>query len=673
MPMPMDTEISHDFHNHIQWPPGFQQQRDVAGFSTTKSYGQEAMTGLDENRGGEEESLLLNAAAGPSLLQYLSMPASGTRPNEYMSFDDDHSKNSGFQDPMFSGPAITAAASVGPNDQVYDPSVPRAFPTTPPQFGDCQSIDSIGKSLGLDHHDIIDHDGGIMNVPFGSHWDHVTVATGLHDFRQNSPPSAADAPSSPYSGSAFSSPTELDFTPDNASAITAPTPTANANTITGSTGEDAFSKYASIDAVTASSELFHTPPNSSLFPVANRFTPDIVSELDDDATPYVDYGHGGAPESAALAVSDDLQYQYQYQTEQEQLTPSPENDADVRHVEDVSEMEALTISAADMEALSTIPWTNTPMMIWENPSTALATDSREQAGKENHDTAIGMHATAAAAGAANEDDDDGFISDSAIFDRHGSVKNCLPPALPHGHDHNKYLLVIDTQNGRRMRIKGTLQNTDIGEIPDSYCKANAVFPRSWRPRHGPVGDEEFGSEDATNDTDRKTPNKSSEEPFTILPLLHRPKGGRWYKVSDTIDSASGVIHPSLSSHDIYQQVPDGPYPKNDPAEKATNGVISVLLANGKWTEFNIPRPRKRRTECALNELGYRMSWTASRALSKRPLFLQRACEIPFPLVSPFSFPTRLSRVSNTCFFFSLDQWISIAKKCASRWEEQAFR
>lgn len=687
-PIPMRAEIiSHDVDNHGR-KRHHMSQPDIPEFSTGKDFTQERPTKRNRVEGSFPSSLLLGdvgmaavsaaaaAAAGPSLLQYLSMPTTSTiRPNEPEAFDDGGNDGldgtSNFQNgapffPFFGGQSIAAAANADADaaPRSYHSSVPQTFPNIPSQFA-CEPVEkNIDKSLDLnENHITFDPEDAIMSAPFCyPHWkedqdpQHTATITGAGLNRNSPPPSIesttpradsyAYSPPSPYSSSEFSGPTEIDFTPGNPSTpATDMTVTATEDITNTSASEDTYAKYAS-DSADAGviSGLLPTAVDSSSLMLSgeHQFDTDIATPELNDGNAF-GYEKGGTSELAFLANLEIPEYQTEQQ--QEQLNqPSSINAGLVGNFGGIGELDQFKISAADLEALGAIPWTHNQMMIWENQSRP-AGPTIPGSDAHSNETDEGKPADGATVETyENNNDDEGFIPDAAIFDEHGSVRGCLPPTLPAGHRHKKFLVVEDTQNGRRMRIKCALENTDIGEIPDSYCKSNAVFPRSWRPRHGPVGDEEFGSEEAGTPTTTSTDDAGSkanspEEPFTVLPLLHRPKGGRWYKVSDTLgDSASNVISPSLNSNDsnggncAYQQVPNGPYPKDDPAEKATNkGVISVFLSNGEWTEFNIPRPRKRRIECALNELGSRMSWAQSRTFSGRPLFLQRACKYFSPL------------------------------------------
>ncbi|KAI5294668.1 hypothetical protein KEM55_006517, partial [Ascosphaera atra] len=62
----------------------------------------------------------------------------------------------------------------------------------------------------------------------------------------------------------------------------------------------------------------------------------------------------------------------------------------------------------------------------------------------------------------------------------------LPPPLPAGHRYPKFIVIHDNDLGRRIRVKTTLEDVNLREIPDSYRQESAVFPRAWKPVNGPM-------------------------------------------------------------------------------------------------------------------------------------------------------------------------------------------
>ncbi len=72
--------------------------------------------------------------------------------------------------------------------------------------------------------------------------------------------------------------------------------------------------------------------------------------------------------------------------------------------------------------------------------------------------------------------------------------------LPEGKK-RKFILVDDTQKNARVRVKVTLDQVNVQDIPDSYRKQNSVYPRSYYPiqmqSEPPAG--RFSTEDAEAD------------------------------------------------------------------------------------------------------------------------------------------------------------------------------
>lgn len=146
--------------------------------------------------------------------------------------------------------------------------------------------------------------------------------------------------------------------------------------------------------------------------------------------------------------------------------------------------------------------------------------------------------------------------------------NALFGELPEG-KRRKFILVEDTQKNGRVRVKVTLDQIEMSEIPDSYRKQNSVFPRAYFP----VQMQE-ASEGAKNDRF----NEEGAEVDGGMPIAG--------KTSVSVPSSDGeteVAVPQISKH-------------------------------------------KRGREQKVNELGYRMAWGQGRVFSGRPIFLARARE-----------------------------------------------
>lgn len=134
----------------------------------------------------------------------------------------------------------------------------------------------------------------------------------------------------------------------------------------------------------------------------------------------------------------------------------------------------------------------------------------------------------------------------------------------------KFILVEDGQRGTRVRVRVTLDQINMDEIPDQQRQINAVYPRSY-----------FDQQVA----------EPAASPRTRM---------GWNDDEDD----------------------------EDEGEKAATGRTMVPVKLLDDTQVELPLPRmttsRRSKEVALNELGYRMSWGQARTFHGRTLFLQRS-------------------------------------------------
>lgn len=132
----------------------------------------------------------------------------------------------------------------------------------------------------------------------------------------------------------------------------------------------------------------------------------------------------------------------------------------------------------------------------------------------------------------------------------------------------KFILVEDTQKSNRVRVKVTLDQIDMREIPDSYRKSNSVFPRAYFP-------------------------------VEMQTQQSQPGGERFVEEEgEEVDGARPTVGKTS---------------------------VTVPITNGE-AEVDVPgiSSNKRAREQNINELGYRMAWGQSRVFSNRPIFLARA-------------------------------------------------
>jgi hypothetical protein len=137
----------------------------------------------------------------------------------------------------------------------------------------------------------------------------------------------------------------------------------------------------------------------------------------------------------------------------------------------------------------------------------------------------------------------------------------------------KFIIVDDPAKNQRVRVRVTLDAVDTDEIPDSFRKSNAVYPRSWFPM------------------------QMQDPP----PAGH---GTRFFDGDDDDDT--------------------------NPRGRRGRTMVPVPLADGAAAEVGTPRMRRslRGKEIRINELGYRMAWHQSRVFNGKSVFLQKAREFP---------------------------------------------
>ena len=136
----------------------------------------------------------------------------------------------------------------------------------------------------------------------------------------------------------------------------------------------------------------------------------------------------------------------------------------------------------------------------------------------------------------------------------------------------KFILVDDPDRNARVRVRVMLDNVDMSEIPDSYRKANSVYPRSYFPIQ-------------------------MQSPLGSL------KASRFFDDDD----------------------PEGGS-KDDGETTLGKTLVPVVMLEGQERQVPVPKlaRAKRAKEVTMNDLGYRMSWSQSRVFAGRTVFLQRA-------------------------------------------------
>ncbi|GES64269.1 ribosomal protein L24E [Aspergillus terreus] len=178
---------------------------------------------------------------------------------------------------------------------------------------------------------------------------------------------------------------------------------------------------------------------------------------------------------------------------------------------------------------------------------------------------LGRHQTVATSTSKLDEMDTDEIDD----DERNPSTDALFGTFPEG-KRRKFILVDDTQRNCRVRVKVMLDQVDMNEIPDSYRKANSVYPRSYFP------------------VQMKNP------PGPVVP------GKRYIRDDTETDDGDATIGRILV-----------PAPQMDGDNEATVPRLSRA---------------RRRKDVLLNDLGCRMSWSQSRVFSGRMLFLQRSLD-----------------------------------------------
>lgn len=144
----------------------------------------------------------------------------------------------------------------------------------------------------------------------------------------------------------------------------------------------------------------------------------------------------------------------------------------------------------------------------------------------------------------------------------------------------KFILVEDNKRNSRLRVRVTLEDVNPKEIPDSFRKSSAVFPRSYFPR------------------EMQSPPPSAT-------------GSQFFEddLSDDNVEVDGGRSRRARRGNVRERV-----------------MVKAPMSDGNEAEVAIPRIKRgtRIKEVRLNDLAYRMAWMHSRVFAGRTVFLQRA-------------------------------------------------
>ncbi|KAI9837625.1 MAG: hypothetical protein M1837_002933, partial [Sclerophora amabilis] len=156
----------------------------------------------------------------------------------------------------------------------------------------------------------------------------------------------------------------------------------------------------------------------------------------------------------------------------------------------------------------------------------------------------------------------------------------------------QFILMEDAERGPgRARVRVTLDQVEMKEIPDSYRKAYSVYPRSYFPMQMQM-----------QTTRRSSPSSSS---------LGAGAAGR--------HTPEHLRHFPDDENDEGEGDGEGDGDGGDEGEGRGRTFVRMPMLDGSESTLAAPRMgrARRRKEVALNDLGYRMSWSNRRLLAGR--------------------------------------------------------
>lgn len=225
---------------------------------------------------------------------------------------------------------------------------------------------------------------------------------------------------------------------------------------------------------------------------------------------------------------------------------------------------------------------------------------------------LGRHPTIATSSQMNTADNDNDNENDNQSPSNEDIFGQLPGGKP-----RTFILVEDPQRGSRVRVKVGLDKVKMQEIPDSYRKSSAVYPRTYFP------------------------TQMKDAPGRVVP------GKRFFR-DDTEQTA-------------------------DPEDSTVGRTTVPAPSLDGERDIEVPKlsRRRHRKEVLLNDLGYRLSWCQSRIFAGRMLFLQRSrmyqC-LPF-----FLFSSTVVRTTCAVFLSALPTCQPAAETCLTNLEPRTDR
>lgn len=203
-----------------------------------------------------------------------------------------------------------------------------------------------------------------------------------------------------------------------------------------------------------------------------------------------------------------------------------------------------------------------PFLNHQSPSTSLTLDSPlESHRRDSHcPTLSTSYSTGSESSITN--------SKNFIKAEEEEKNPSLSALIPEGKK-RKFILVDDLARGTRVRVHVELDNIKLEEMPDFHLQKNSVYPRQFYPRQ-----------------------------------MHAPSPGQNHLQRRGSESKS----------EDGSMIPEG------------ESLVDVPLSDGSHTQLSVPQLSKdlQQKECALNDLGYRMSWRQAKTFNERTMFMQKS-------------------------------------------------
>ena len=195
----------------------------------------------------------------------------------------------------------------------------------------------------------------------------------------------------------------------------------------------------------------------------------------------------------------------------------------------------------------------------------------------------------------------------------------------------KFILVEDAaRNAQRVRVRVTLDQVNMDDVPDSYRRKLSVFPRAYYPMQF----RETGAEVQERTGGRWMLDSGNEvSPANMAGAKKEDAAeGRACisKTSVRVANLNGGELGGVAKEGDESEAMDVEARPREHGRRATVGSASSGDGRAGGGDFTVMVPGltagKKRREEMINELGVRMAWSQSRVFSGRILFLQKSCK-----------------------------------------------